>query len=384
MADAPLRETISPVDGQRRPIVHHRAERSDGTMPSGYAEWLADVKRRVRATQFRAARAANTEVLRLYWSIGHDILERQRDLGWGAKVVQQVSHDLQREFPGQSGWSRRNVLYMRRVADVWPTEDEFVQHIAAQMPWGHIMVLLDRLNTREERDWYAARAATEGWSRDVLEHFIKVDLRHQLGSAPTNFDTALEKPDSEMAQELVKDPYVFEHLAYVERVDERSVEQALMDRLQDTLMEFGRGMAFVGRQVRIPVTDETGDTEEVVLDLLLFSIPQRRYVVVELKAGRFRPEHLGQLSAYVSVVEGELRDKEYQTPTIGLLLCTGKNEAIVRYALAGTGMPVAIADYQGLPSDARAAVPSTEQLQAVIAEEQLVWQNSHEEKESND
>jgi hypothetical protein len=139
-------------------------------------------------------------------------------------------------------------------------------------------------------------------------------------------------------------------------------------------MEFGRGMAFVGRQFRIQVTDEKGDTEEMVLDLLLFNIPQRRYIVVELKAGRFRPEQLGQLSTYVAVIDGELRDDTYQAPTIGLLLCTGKNEAIVRYALAGAGVPVAVADYQGLPSDARAVLPSAEELQAVIAEEQLVWQ----------
>jgi len=175
-------------------------------------------------------------------------------------------------------------------------EEEFVHHVGERLPWRHITVLLDRLNTREDRDWYAARAVAEGWSRNVLEHFIKVDLQHQLGSAPTNFVTALDAPDSELAQQLVKDPYVFESLAYVERMDERSVEQALMDRLQDTLMEFGRGMAFVGRQVRIPVTDEKGDTEEVVLDLLLFNIPQRRYIVVELKTGRFRPKSFEQSS----------------------------------------------------------------------------------------
>jgi predicted nuclease of restriction endonuclease-like (RecB) superfamily len=163
------------------------AANDPAALPQGYAEWIAEVKARVRTTQFRAARAANTEVLRLYWSIGHDILVRQRDAGWGAKVVQQVSHDLQREFPGQSGWSRRNLMYMRTIAEVWPTENEFVQHVAAQLPWGHIMVLLDQLSTREDRDWYAAKAVEEGWSRNVLRHFIKVDLRGQLGSALTNF-----------------------------------------------------------------------------------------------------------------------------------------------------------------------------------------------------
>ena len=174
-------------------------------------------------------------MLRLYWSVGHDILVRQQQEGWGAGVVDQLSQDLQQEFPGQSGFSRTNLHYMNKAAEVWPTEEEFVQHGVEQLPWGHITVLLDRLSTRDDRDWYAARAVAEGWKRNVLEHFIKVGLRQQLGSAKTNFAITLDAPDTELAQQLVKDPYVFEHLAYVDRVDERNVEQALMDRLQDTL-----------------------------------------------------------------------------------------------------------------------------------------------------
>jgi len=310
--------------------VRHVAAQSETATPQGYAELLADIKQRIRTAQVRAVRAANAELLRLYWSVGHDILIRQEQEGWGAGVVDQLSMDLRREFPGQSGWSRTNLLYMRRVAQVWPVEDEFVLRAVGQLPWGHIETLLDRLVTREERDWYAARALAEGWKRSVLEHFIKVRLKDQLGAAPTNFATTLDSPDSELAQQLVKDPYVFEHLAYVERVDERSVEQALMDRLQDTLTEFGRGMAFVGRQVRFAVTDRKGRTDELVLDLLLYHIPQSRYVVVELKVGDFQPGYLGQLAAYVGVVDAELRESNRQAPTIGVLLCTGKNEAIVR------------------------------------------------------
>jgi predicted nuclease of restriction endonuclease-like (RecB) superfamily len=169
---------------------------------------------------------------------------------------------------------------MSKAAESWPTWDEFVHRVGEQLPWRHITVLLDRLETNEERDWYAARAVAEGWTRALLEHFIKADLRGQVGAAPTNFPAALDAPDSELARELAKDPYVFEHLAYVERITERDVEQALMDRLQDTLTEFGRGMAFVGRQVRFTVRDENGRTDELVLDLLLFSIPQLRYLVV--------------------------------------------------------------------------------------------------------
>jgi len=153
----------------------------------------------------------------------------------------------------QRGWSRSNLLYMRRAAEAWPTEEEFVHHVGGRLPWRHVTVLLDRLKTREERDWYAASAAEYGWSRAVLEHQIKADLRRAVGAAPTNFTDALEAPDFELAQQLVKDPYVFEHLGLVERIAERDVEQALMDRPQDTMLELGRGMAFVGRQVRLTV-----------------------------------------------------------------------------------------------------------------------------------
>ncbi|MFE5339698.1 YhcG family protein [Isoptericola sp. NPDC056578] len=328
--------------------------------PAGYADLLADLKARVRATQLRAVRAANTELLGLYWSIGRDILERQQEAGWGAKIVTRLAADLKREFPDQSGWSRSNLMYMRAFAESWP---ENVPQAVGRLPWGHVRVLLDRLDARDQRDWYAERAAVDGWSRGVLEHHVKMDLRASLGAAPSNFSAALAGPDSDLAQQLVKDPYVFEHLAYAASKRERDVEQALMDRLQDTLLEFGRGMALVGRQFRLPL----GDGTEYVLDLLLFHVePAPRYIVVELKVGQFEPSHLGQLSAYVAAVDGELRRPEIHAPTIGILLCTGKSGPSVQYALASTSVPVAVADYRGLPDDARAALPSAAELEAVL------------------
>lgn len=182
---------------------------------AGYGDLLAQLKDRVRQTQFRVARSANTEVMRLYWSIGRDILDRQTTAGWGSKVVSRLANDLKNEFPDQRGWSRTNLLYMRKVAEVWSDEAEFVHHAGGRLPWRHITVLLDRLDTRDDRDWYAARAAEEGWSRAVLEHKIKADLRAAIGSAPSNFDTALDPTDSDLARQLVKDPYVFEHLSMV-------------------------------------------------------------------------------------------------------------------------------------------------------------------------
>lgn len=339
--------------------------------PVGYGDLLSQLKARVRATQFRAARAANAEVLHLYWSIGRDILDRQNRAGWGSKVVTRLAADLQREFPDQRGWSRSNLLYMRRAAETWPTEQEFVQHVAGRLPWGHVMVLLDQLDSREARDWYAARCAEEGWTRNVLELKIKVDLRAAVGAAPTNFAAALDSPDSELAQQLVKDPYVFEHLGLVDRLAERNVEQALMDRLQDTLLELGRGMAFVGRQVRLTVPDDDpgGPVEEFYIDLLFFHVEQLRYVVVELKVGKFEPAFLGQLGTYVAIIDDQYRRPGIHAATVGILLCTGKHGPTVRYALASTSAPVAVADFAGLPTDARAALPSAEELKAVVVDE---------------
>ncbi len=336
----------------------------------GYADLLAELKARVSSTQVRAARAANTEVLRLYWSIGRDILHRQQTNGWGSKVVTRLAADLQREFPDQRGWSPRNLLYMRKAAEVWPTEVEFVQQAVARLPWGHVTVLLSRLGSREDRDWYAARAAEEGWSRGVLEHQIKVGLRGAVGSAPSNFPAVLDAPDSDLAQQLVKDPYVFEHLALVEKTDERNVEQALVDRLQDTMLEFGRGMAFVGRQVRLTVPDDRSDeVDEFYVDLLFFSTEQLRYVVVELKVGKLEPAHVGQLGTYVAIVDDQYRRSRIHAPTVGILLCTGKSGPTVRYALASAAAPLAVADYFGLPDDARAALPRAGELEAVLVDE---------------
>jgi predicted nuclease of restriction endonuclease-like (RecB) superfamily len=298
--------------------------------------------------------------------------------------LDRASVDLRAEFPGQSGWSRTNLHYMSKAAETWPTEDEFVHHVGERLPWRHITVLIDRLATRDERDWYAARAAEEGWTRNLLEHWIKVGLRGRLGAAPTNFSTALDSPDSELAQQLVKDPYVFEHLSYASRKTERDVEQALMDRLQDTLMEFGHGMAFVGRQVRLEVIDEKDDTEELVLDLLLFHIPQRRFVVVELKIGKFRASYASQLGTYVAVVDSQLRDHEHHAPTVGLLLCTGKNESIVRYALATTNAPIGVAEYEGLPADAEGVLPTAGELRlAITTEREALRHNSEPKKDGS-
>lgn len=333
-------------------------------LPNGYTEWVADIAARVRDTQYRIARGSNAAVIRLYWSIGRDILDRRDRLGWGTKVIERLSADLQREFPGRRGFSVSNLNYMRAMVMAWSTAGAIPPQIVEELPWGHVRALVDGLDDAGDRDWYGRMAIAQGWSRDVLRFQIQSKLRDRTGAAPSNFALTLPPPESELAQQMTKDPYVFEVAALTERLTERGLEQALMDRLQQTLLELGRGMSLVGRQVHLTV-----DGVDRYIDLLLFHVEQLRYIVIELKVSEFEPDHLGQLSTYVAMVDDLVRNQAIHAPTVGLLLCTGKRDATVRYALAGTGVPVAVAQWQGLPEEARAALPSAEELQAVVYDE---------------
>jgi predicted nuclease of restriction endonuclease-like (RecB) superfamily len=303
-------------------------------------------------------------VIRLYWSVGQDILKKQETAGWGAGVIPRLSADLRREFPDQTGWSPTNLKYMRMFAKAFPDPEAIGQHLADQLPWGHVIVLLDKTKTADELAWYARKAVEWGWSRNVLRAQIDSGLIGRVGAAPSNFPRTLPGPDSDLAQQLVRDPYVFQHVGMVPGLTERALEDALMSRLQDTLLELGRGIALVGRQVPFTV-----DGEEGRVDLLGFHTEQLRYIVIELKVGSFHAGAVGQLGTYVAMVDDLLRKPEIHAPTIGLLLCSSKGESIVRYSLASTAAPIAVADWQGLPPDARAALPSADELRAVMEDE---------------
>ncbi len=326
-------------------------------LPEDYPQFLDELKAQVRRARLRATRAANTELLILYWTLGHSLLERQRVHGWGSKVVDQLARDLRSEFPHMRGLSRRNLFYMRSFADAWP--QEIVQQPVAQLPWGHVTVLLDKLDNRELRDWYAARAAEHGWSRHVLTHQIAGQLHRRVGAAPSNFPDQLLPQDSDLAQQLVRDPYIFDFLDLDERAAERELEAALMTRLEQVLLELGHGFAFVGRQYHFTV-----DHDDFYIDLLFFNWIQSRFVVVELKIGRFEPEYAGKLGFYVSWVDANLRVADRHAPTIGILLCAGRNDNVVRYSLAGTTAPLAVANYtyDTLPEPIRELVPTDSEL----------------------
>lgn len=331
-------------------------------LPDDYLEFLDQLKNQVRHARLRATRVVNTELLLLYWDLGRAIAERQQAQGWGTKVIDRLASDLRSAFPQMRGLSRSNLFYMRQMALLWP-RSAIVQQPVGRLPWGHITVLLDKLDDQDERDWYATRAAEHGWSRHVLAHQITGQLHRRIGAAPSNFPDHLPPQESDLAQQLVRDPYVFDFLDLSERAAERELETALMARLEKFLLELGHGFAFVGRQYHFSV-----DGDDFYIDLLFFNWTQSRFVVVELKVGRFEPEYAGKLGFYVSWIDENLRMPERHAPTIGILLCAGRNDNVVRYSLAGTTAPLAVANYtyDTLPDPVRALVPTDDELASAV------------------
>jgi len=327
-------------------------------LPAGYAELLEDLKATVAATRWRTQRTVNTELLRLYWNIGHTVLQRQETEGWGTRIIDRLSTDLRSAFPEMRGLSRSNLKYMRQMAAAWP-EAAIGQQAVGQLPWGHVTVLLDKLGDQAQRDWYAAAAVQHGWSRNVLLHQIMNRVFERTGAAPSNFSAQFPQADSELAQQLTRDPHVLDFLDITSPVAERDLEAALVDKMQEFLLELGYGFAFVGRQYHFAV-----DGDDFHIDLLFFNWVQSRFFVVELKLGRYQPEHAGQLGFYVSWVDANLRDLDRHAPTIGILLCTDRNDAVVRYSLASVTAPLAVATYtyDTLPPAARHDVPTDTEL----------------------
>ena len=338
-----------------------------GMPPEGYGDWLVDVKQRIHEAQQRAALAVNHELIQLYWQLGHDILSRQAEQGWGAKVVERLAQDLRKAFPDMKGFSRTNLLYMRSFAEAWP-DAAIVQQLVGQIPWGHNLVLLSKLKCPEQRLAYARKTLDHGWSRNVLTQHIETRLIEREGTAVTNFEHSLPKPQSDLARESLKDPYRFDFLGLGEEAQEREIERALISHVTEFLLELGAGFAFVGKQVLLEVG---GD--DFFIDLLFYHLKLRCYVVIELKAGDFKPEHLGQLSFYLTAVDRQVKDQQDQ-PTIGLLLCKNKNKVVAEYALGDNRQPMGIAEYklhEALPTALKTNLPSIEQIERELEGEEV-------------
>lgn len=322
---------------------------------TNYIALLDGLKKRIRSAQVRAALAVNQELILLYWQIGREILERQQQKGWGSKVVDRLAKDLRQEFPDMKGFSRSNLLYMRAFAEAWPDE-QIVQRTVGQLPWRHNIALLEKLKAPQERIWYAQQTLDSGWSRDVLVLQIESRLYQRQGGAITNFEHTLPQPQSDLVQQLIKDPYHLEFLPLGQKVQERDLENALVAHIRDFLMELGVGFAFVGSQYYLKIGGE-----DFYLDLLFYHLELRCFVIIDLKMGEFKAEYSGKMNLYVSAVDEQMR-KAHDNPTIGIILCKSKNKTIAEYALRNLNTPIAVSTHR-LPKALQEQLPSIEQLE---------------------
>jgi predicted nuclease of restriction endonuclease-like (RecB) superfamily len=329
---------------------------------SNYVELLNTLKEKIRFSQIKASISVNSELIKLYWEIGYEIIQRQKEEGWGTGVIEKLAKDLKATFSQMKGFSARNLFYMKQFAEAYP-DLAILQQAAAKLPWGHNMVLIDKLKDLNERVWYAQKTIQNGWSRNVLEMWIESNLYNKQGKAITNFAVTLPEPDSDLAIATMKDPYCFDFLMIREKADEAEIEEGLVEHIQQVLVELGTGFAFVGRQYQIEVEGETFS-----IDLLFFHFKLKRFVVVELKSGPFKPEYAGKMGFYLAAVDAQLKQPGY-APSIGMILCKTKKKLLVEYTLQDIRRPIGVASYttklvESLPTDIKSSLPTIEQIEA--------------------
>ncbi|MBR9728006.1 YhcG family protein [Shewanella intestini] len=331
-----------------------------------YQNWLLALKQQVQQSRQKASLAVNAELIMLYWSIGDQIASKQQNQGWGTKVIEQLAQDLKHAFPAMKGLSRSNLMNMRAFALAWPDfkSDLIVQQAVGQIPWGHNIALIQKLEEPTERLWYASEVVKHGWSRAVLTHQVESGLLQRSGNAVNNFEMTLPQPNSELAAQTLKDPYNFDFLDLKVEAKERDIENALMKHITAFLLELGSGFALVGQQYNLNVG---GD--DFFIDLLFYHLNLRCYVVIELKADKLTPKDIGQLDFYLSAVDGELK-REDDAPTIGLLLCKERNRIVAEYAVRNKTSPIGIAEYklaETLPSEIQGQLPSVQDIEATLS-----------------
>jgi predicted nuclease of restriction endonuclease-like (RecB) superfamily len=361
--------------------------RSRSIPSADYRALLVDIKSRIRTAQIKASLAVNRELIQLYWDIGRLVVKRQRAEGWGAGVIDRLARDLQKAFPGLQGFSASNMSRMRALFVAYESYSENSAQAVpnskvkksarpvpkmttstppsaiAGIPWGHNVVLLFKLTKTSERLWYAQQAIGNGWSRSMLEHWIESELYVRQGNAVTNFKDVLPPAQSDLANEIVRDPYNFEFLTLREQAAERELEEGLLAHIRRFLIELGAGFAFVGQQVHLPV-----DGEDFYIDLLFYHLKLRRYIVVDLKAKPFKPEFVGKMNFYLAAVDDQLRHPD-DGLTIGLILCKTRSKVVAEYALRNIGTPMGVARYttklrESLPAELKDSLPSATEIEA--------------------
>lgn len=341
-----------------------------------YRNWLKNIKRRVRSAQLKAATAVNTALLEFYWNLGADIVEKQKNVAWGSGFLKQLSKDLRDEFPDMKGFSYNNIQYIKRwylfyaeavvncgtaCATIGP---QLVDQLVL-VPWGHNRVIISKCKDVTEALYYITRTIEHNWSRNVLVHQIESKLYEREGKAITNFEETLPSPQSDLAQQIIKDPYNFDFLTLTKGYNERELETALTDHITKFLLELGAGFAYVGRQKELQVGGR-----DFFMDLLFYHTKLHCYVVIELKTGEFEPEYAGKLNFYQKAVDEQLRSDQDE-PTIGILLCKSRNKVVVEYALSDIYKPMGVSEYeltQALPDNLKESLPSIEELEAEFGE----------------
>ena len=332
-------------------------------LPTDYPALLERLKAQIRQAQVGAALAVNRELVLLYWRIGEVLVAQQEGATWGDAVLDRLSADLRRTFPGVSGLSRRNLYRMRAFYRAYRDRPEFVPQVVAQLPWGHNIALLEKLHDPATREWHARAAIAHGWSRAILEAQIETRLDRRQGQATTNFARTLPAPQSELAQQVLKDPYAFDFLTLGPEARERDLECGLPAHMRAFMLELGVGFAFLGSQYHLEVGGE-----DFYLDLLFYHVRLRCYVVIDLKLTAFKPEYAGKLNFYLSAVDDLLRHPD-DGPTLGILLCRGQNRVLVEYALRDIAKPLGVAGFTlapALPARLAASLPTPEQLAAEL------------------
>jgi predicted nuclease of restriction endonuclease-like (RecB) superfamily len=336
-------------------------EQSSSIIPNEYKTFLHEIKEKIVSSQIKAAVAVNRELITLYWEIGARIYLKQKDEGWGAKTIEKLAKDLKSAFPEMKGFSQTNIKYMVQFAREY-SDFTISQQAVGQIPWGHNIILLQKLKTIEERLWYANKTVENGWSRNVLLHWLDSNLYNREGKAITNFQNTLPSPQSDLAHQTLKDPYCFDFLTLKERFNEKELENGLIEHTQKFLIELGAGFAFVGRQYPLRASDK-----EFLLDLLFYHLKLRCFVIVELKVKEFTARDAGQMNLYLSIVDDLLRQPG-DNPSIGLLLCKTKDKVIAEYALRDINKPIGISQYEtaileSLPEALKGSLPTIEEIE---------------------
>lgn len=329
----------------------------------GYITVLNAIKKQVRVSRQKAVLSANAQLLILYWNIGKLVSEQAGKAGWGAKVIEKLAADLRSEFPDMRGLSYRNIHYMRLFAEVY-RDAAFVQQAAAQIPWGHHILLMDKIKDPETAIFYMTKTLENGWSRDILAYQIKSKFHKRAGSTINNFNKTIPESDSDLFRQIFKDPYIFDFLTLQDDFQEKDLENALTEHITRFLLEMGAGFAFVGKQYHLQVGGQ-----DFYIDLLFYNIKLRSYVVIELKKGPFKPEHTGKLNFYLTVIDDTLKG-EHDQPGIGLLLCQEKNKIVAEYALKNLNKPLGILAYEivsSIPENLKRNLPSIEEIESELS-----------------